>query len=186
MTVVTVPLVLAELRADLVRTDRPDPSPGQLSGHSPFVCGVQIGVQQADSHRLDPFVELSDGSRLDRIQLDAGCIEPPAHFVAKISRHERFRAVDERVIERGAGPGGAISMMSAKPSFVTRAIAAPLRSSSALVATVVPWVSTVGEPAVDQLFEPACHRSAGIVRSGGHLDNGAVAGDQVGEGPPCV
>ena len=72
-------------------------------------------------------------------------------------------------------------MTSASPALVTRATVAPRRSSRALVATVVPWVSRSGTCLADELIESGSQRQAGVVRRGRHLGHRAVLGHQIGE-----
>ncbi len=69
-------------------------------------------------------------------------------------------------------------MTSRKPAVVTKAVRAPLRWISALVASVVPWMIV----AISAMPMPACHH---LLKDGedGALRSGVVGQDLGGEEP---
>src|SRR4051794_37619103 len=66
-------------------------------------------------------------------------------------------------------------MMSAKPASVTRATRPPRRSSSALVATVVPWASSPGGPPAAEPAPVAARTPAATATDGSDGVDGTLA-----------
>ena len=80
-----------------------------------------------------------------------------------------------------------MARVSSNPAVVTKATRAPLRSSSALVATVVPWRTSMvsARDEAGRFADGFEDGAAGIVGRGGeleHLDAAADAVDAVSEG----
>ncbi len=102
---------------------------------------------------------------------------------AEVPGHERLRAVGPQVVERRAALAG-ISMTSANPAVVTSATRPPLRSRSALVATVVPWASLVtSAPAPGHAL---ADRPARVVGSRQQLHDAPGVAPHVGQGAARV
>ena len=74
--------------------------------HGPLVSGVEVGVQQAHCDRVDVGGQRRDVIVADRLDLATARVEPSTDLEAQLTRHERRRPVDERVVQRRAGPGG--------------------------------------------------------------------------------
>ena len=87
---------------------------------------------------------------------------------ATSNRHARGTSGSGRTTDESYSEGRscrAISITSRRPSVVTRATAAPWPSSSALVATVVPWASRAGRTVPASAATPArtaCPGSVGV------------------------
>ena len=141
-------LVLAEHAHELVRRRHVHARAAPRStarATRALVLGVRVGVQQADGDRLDvarragarassASASSSSGAqrrpRASQRSRDARSAAPPGRAAPGRARHGRYSS--GRVWR-------AISSTSVKPSVVSSAVRAPRSSSSALVATVMPW-----------------------------------------------
>ena len=141
-------LVLAELRRDLVRRDdvRVRQAAPHLGGDRALVRRVAVRVEQADRDRLG--VELRQRVEVERLELAVRARSARARRSS--ARAARAAPDAPRTAGRGArgsaaaGGAGARSRRSS-----TNAVRAPLRSSSAFVATVVPCVKRSTRSAPD-------------------------------------
>ncbi len=136
-------LVLAALAQDLARTaTRPAGSPSRdLAPPAPARAPGGVGMEQADRHRLHPLV--ASEAAPPRVSLVQRSHRPrrrahPLVDLMRAARHQRRRLV-QRGRTGAACARVASSSTSRNPRVVTQAGAgAPRRSSTALVATVVP------------------------------------------------
>ena len=147
-------LVLAELGQHLAgeRDVHARQRRAQRLADRALVLGVQEGEEQAHRHRLDVGLaqRLADRA-LERCPRRAGSSSPSGPIRSRtVKRSSRGTSARRAVGASGrrarGGSGGAISSTSRKPSVVTSAVRAPRRSSSALVATVIPCAKASTSP----------------------------------------
>ena len=146
-------LVLAELGRDLVRGD--DPRAGQaapqLVRDRLLVARVAEREEQADGDRL----RVDCGQRVE-VERPQHAVRPDPLVARRSSARAGRAARDGR---RRAGRGAPASWRRrwsrcSKPAVATKAVRAPLRSSSAFVATVVPCVKRSRSCSADRARRP--------------------------------
>ena len=140
-------LVLAKFGADIVRRAQIAQPLRALQRRSFSLRGIAIGVQKADGDGLDSRRGASESSsaRFRRwMAIDRWCHRnsvrscTPKHMPRGMMG-DRSSGVRLYSSARFWRP---IWITSSKPAVVTSAVRAPLRSSSALVATVEPWITS--------------------------------------------
>lgn len=99
-------LVFADLRSDLGRNAHGNA--GQLLvqdfARATLVDGIAVGVHEADRDRFDPVARqragnLAQPSFVERQEPLAAGVDPLAHFVAQMARHDRGRTLERQIIE---------------------------------------------------------------------------------------
>ncbi len=120
---------------------------GQDGAGAPLMRLVGEAVQEADGDRFDLLGFNCGGDVVHRRLVERqqhGAVGGHAfgHAEAQVARHQRLRAAPYRCRTARSDAPRRISRESRKPSVVTSAVRAPLRSISALVASVVPWTTS--------------------------------------------
>ena len=122
------------MRCDDSRARQP---PAQLGGDGALVARVAEREEEADGDRLG--VDLAQRLEIERPE-HSFRTDPLGDAEAALQRHQRLGMVRHRAgrdaLASAGGDGGGARI----PRFATKAVRAPLRSSSAFVATVVPCV----------------------------------------------
>ena len=111
----------------------------------PLVVGVEETEDQAHRHRLDTGLPAAAYGGVHRFLVQRRDARrrarPFSYDEPQVPGDQRGRAIASQVVQAGRF-WRPISSTSRKPSVVTRAVRAPRRSSSALVATVEPCAKT--------------------------------------------
>ncbi len=145
---------------------------GDAVARAPLVRGIEEGEQEAHRDRLDALRhQLVDGTRRRRSRRAARMTSPSrpdafAHPLAPRARRQEHRrlAASARGRRSGAGSGRPISSTSREAFGGEQPDAAPLRSSTALVATVVPCAKRTRRSRSGSLRTSVRHRIADAVR----------------------
>ena len=120
----------------------PEPARAQHRGDRPLVGRLEIGVQEADGHPRDLGGHVGHGVEIHRVELVSVRPQAAAHLEAPGPGDERLAVWSPRCRRATAGPGGRSRSGREGPSVVTSATGAPVPSSTAFVAIVVPWASS--------------------------------------------
>ena len=175
-------LELADLRQDLARRIDIGVGPDRAQGleRAALVLGIGVGVDEDDADRLAPSVSSCFAAASTRLGIDQQCGWSRRQGCARPLPGAGRAAPPARTAPRAPGGGRSrrrISSTSRNPPVVMRPVGAPLRSSSALVPTVVPC--TIGGDAAEiaHLLADAIEEALRLVaRVRRHLGDGEAAG----------
>ena len=186
-------LVLAELGQDAMRGGDGQAERAQRGFDAVLVLGVGEGEEQRDGDGFG--VAAANAVRRARSALRSVGQRRDSPSALTRSGTPKRRSVGHkadghgRTSRRGCGRvWRPMAMVSSKPAVVTKATRAPLRSSMALVPTVVPWRTSSGCALADARARLE-HGRARVGRRGEDLEDAEVAVlevDAIGEGAAGV
>ena len=141
-------LVLALLAQDLARERDGDARQllAQDRAEPLLVLRRPVGVEQADRDRLDAGVAQAPGDRARLVRVDRRAATLPSAATRSASSSRSRRGTSGSGLRQNGSyicgmRSRRSSSTSRKPAVVTSAVSAPRRSSTAFVATVVPWTT---------------------------------------------